>query len=165
VEAPVVAGWTDFLAVSATTAGALVGLVFVALSINLARIIALPGVSGRAAETIILLSGALAESIIALIPHLSSAQLGWALLVVAAVTWTAPVLIQLRTALKHAYYQRSLALVRAALHQLAAVPAVLAAACLITLHPGGMDWLALGAIASMLVAIFNAWVLLVEIMR
>ncbi len=94
MESPVVAGWTDFLAVSATTAGALVGLVFVALSINLARIIALPGVSGRAAETIILLSGALAESIIALIPQLSSVQLGWALLVVAVVTWAAPVLIQ-----------------------------------------------------------------------
>jgi hypothetical protein len=28
-----------------------------------------------------------------------------------------------------------------------------------------MDWLATGAIAAMLVAIFNAWVLLVEIMR
>jgi hypothetical protein len=165
VESAVVAGWSDFLAVAATTAGALVGLVFVALSINLARIIALPGVSGRAAETIILLSGALAESLIALIPQLPTAQLGWALLVVAAVTWALPVGIQLRTALAHTYHRRSLALLRALLHQLAAVPAVLAGVCLINLHPGGMDWLAIGAITAMLVAIFNAWVLLVEIMR
>ena len=165
METSVVAGWSDFLTVAATTAGALVGLVFVALSINLSRIIALPGVSGRAAETIILLSGALAESIIALIPQLSSRQLGWALLIVVAVTWTVPVIIQLRTALQHAYYQRSLALLRALLHQFAAVPALVAAACLIGLHPGGMLWLAVGAIAAMLVAIFNAWVLLVEIMR
>jgi hypothetical protein len=81
------------------------------------------------------------------------------------VTWAFPALIQLRAALAHTYYRRSLALLRAALHQLAAVPAVLAAVCLINLQPGGMDWLALGSIACMLVAIFNAWVLLVEIMR
>lgn len=165
MEVSPVAGWSDFLAAAATTAGALVGLVFVSLSINLTRIIALPGVSGRAAETIILLSGALAESLLALIPQLPAARLGWAMLAVAGLTWAVPVLIQLRAARAHTFYRRSLALVRAALHQLAAVPAVLAAVCLIHLQPGAMDWLALGNIASMLVAILNAWVLLVEILR
>jgi hypothetical protein len=56
VEPSVVAGWSELLTAVAGTAGALVGLVFVALSINLARILALPGVSGRAAETIVLLA-------------------------------------------------------------------------------------------------------------
>jgi modulator of FtsH protease len=165
VESSPVAGWSDFLAAASTTAGALVGLVFVALSINLARIIALPGVSGRAAETIILLSGALAESLLALIPKLPAARLGWAMLAVALMTWAFPVLIQLRAVRAHTYYRPSLALLRAALHQLAAVPAVVAAIGFIQLQAGAMDWLALGNIASMLVAIFNAWVLLVEIMR
>jgi uncharacterized damage-inducible protein DinB len=60
------------------------------------------------------------------------------------VTWAFPALIQLRAALAHTYYRRSLALLRAALHQLAAVPAVLAAVCLINLQPGG-DLQRLGA--------------------
>jgi len=49
------AGWTDFLVAAAGATGALVGLVFVGLSINLTRILALPGVSGRAAETVLLI--------------------------------------------------------------------------------------------------------------
>ena len=165
MASPVVSGWAEFLSVAATTAGALVGLVFVALSINLARIIAVPALAGRAAETIILLSGALTETISALIPRLSTAQLGWVLLPVALVTWGLPVSIQLRTVLAHTYYRGTLALLRAALHQLAAVPAVIAAVCLINLRGDGMDWLAFGTIAAMLLAIVNAWVLLVEIMR
>jgi hypothetical protein len=73
-------GWSDFFVAAAGAAGALVGLSFVAISINLARIIELPGVAGRAAETIVLLSGTLAGSLVALMPHLTSRQLGEALL-------------------------------------------------------------------------------------
>jgi hypothetical protein len=50
------ASWTDFLVAAAGATAALVGLVFVGLSINLKRILALPGVSGRAAETVLLLA-------------------------------------------------------------------------------------------------------------
>lgn len=56
---------------AAGASGALVGLVFVALSINLARILALPSVPGRAAETILLLASALIGILLALIPGLS----------------------------------------------------------------------------------------------
>ena len=49
-------GWSNFLVAVAGAAGALAGRVFVSLSINLARILALPGVTGRAAETLILLA-------------------------------------------------------------------------------------------------------------
>jgi hypothetical protein len=42
---------------------------------------------------------------------------------------------------------------------------MLAGLSLIGLLPGGLTWLAVGAIVSMLVAIHSAWVLLVEILR
>lgn len=165
VETSVIAGWSNFLAAAASAAGALAGLVFVALSINLSRIIELKGVSGRAAETIILLAGVLAGTLVALIPDLSSAQLGGTLLLVALPAWLGPIVIQARSVRTHSYQKASLMTLRATLHQFATLPGVLAGFSLCGFLPGGIAWFALGVIASMLVAMFNAWILLVEILR
>ena len=45
--------WHTLLAVQAGAAATLTGLVFVAISINLARIIETPGLSGRAGDSIL----------------------------------------------------------------------------------------------------------------
>jgi hypothetical protein len=45
------------------------GLVFVALSINLGKILVLAGVTERAGETILLLASSLVGSLAELIPH------------------------------------------------------------------------------------------------
>jgi hypothetical protein len=165
MEASTVAGWSDFYVAAAGAASALAGLVFVSLSINLARIIELPGVSGRAAETIILLAGTLAGTLVGLIPHLSPERLGTLLLVVTLSTWLCPVIIQVRSVRAHTYHRPSLAILRVVLHQVATVPGVLGGLSLCGVLPGGIAWFAGGVIACMLVAIFNAWVLLVEILR
>ena len=165
MEATAIAGWSEFFIAAAGAAGALAGLVFVTLSINLARIIALPGVSGRAAETIVLLAGTLGGTLVALVPHRSPQQLATALLVVTIPTWLAPIIIQARSIVRHAYHRPWLAVLRAMLHQIAALPGVIASLALWGLVPGGIAWFAFGVIASMLVAMFNACVLLVEILR
>jgi hypothetical protein len=165
METSVVAGWSDFMVAAAGTAGALAGLLFVAVSINLTRIIEVPGVSGRAAEAIILLSATLAEALSCLVPHLSAAELGVALAIVSVPAWLAPVFIQIESVRDRTYVKPSYAVIRTALHQLAALPGVLAALSLWGFVPGGLLWLAAGAVCSMLVAIVNAWVLLVEILR
>ena len=165
MENSIIVGWPDFLVATAGATGALAGLVFVAISINLARIIELPGVSGRAAETLILLSGTLAGSLAALIPHMTEKELGCVLLCISIPTWMLPNFVQLRSIKRRTYYRSTHAIVRFILHQVAAFPGVLTGLSFLGLMPGGLVWFGVGAILSILVAMFNAWILLIEILR
>lgn len=124
-----------------------------------------PGVIGRAAETIVLLSGTLAAALASLMPHLSEKELGWILLGVTMPTWLLPNLIQLRAILLRTFYHPVDVVLRAVLHQAATVSGMLAGLSCFGLIHGGMIWFGIGAILSILVAMFNAWVLLIEILR
>ena len=159
------ADWSNFLMAAAAAVGALVGLVFVALSINLARIIQLPGVSGRAAETIFILAGALVETLVALVPGQTAPRLGATLLPVAVAAWGIPVGLQLQALRRRHFYRPSFALMRVAFHQAATLPAILAGLSFCGLLAGGMYWLAAGVVLSLVFALVNAWILLVEIIR
>jgi hypothetical protein len=158
--------WSNYFAASSSAAATLAGLVFVALSINLKQILELPTVSGRAAETIILLAASLGVSLAALIPGLTMQHLGLVLLAITLPTWVVPVIIQLRVLGKNDYPgARTHSLIRAFLHQFAALPGVVGACALYFQVAAGNLWLAAGITISMLVALLNAWVLLVEILR
>lgn len=157
--------WGGFLTAAAGATGALAGLVFVSLSINLTRILAGPGLTGRAGETMILLGSTLAVTLIALIPGLSPHELALALLAITLPTWLALFGIQAYSICHHRYLHAPLATLRLTLSQVATIPGVLAPLAMMGFLPGGFSWLAFGVIASILVALMNAWVLLVEILR
>jgi hypothetical protein len=159
------AGWVDFLVASAGATAALAGLVFVALSINLGKILSLEGVTERAGETVLLLASGLVGSLAALIPHETPSQLGLWLLILWGPTWLAPTLIQIRDFAKRRYYRAYQAIIRFVLFQGATVPLLLAGLSLRGHLDGGLLWFAVGLILSLIVALYNAWVLLVEIMR
>jgi modulator of FtsH protease len=160
-----VESWTDFLVASAGATAALAGLLFVALSINLAKILELPQASGRAGETLVILSTGLIGSLLALIPGMERAHLGLAFIALWVPTWLGPSLIQVRTFRHHDYFKLSLAILRSALYQLATIPLLLAGLSLLGWIGGGLYWFAAALILSLVVALFSAWVLLVEILR
>ena len=55
--------------------------------------------------------------------------------------------------------------VRVALGQVATLPLVIAGVAVLSVGPAGLYWLVAGTIFSILAALFEAWVLLVEINR
>jgi modulator of FtsH protease len=158
-------GWSDFLVAAAGASGALVGLVFVALSINLNRIIDLPGVATRGAETILLLASVLVGSLAALVPRLSAVQLTLVFFGLWLSTWAPPTIIQIRAIKARRYHRLSFAIWRFMLHQLATFPLLLTALALHGLISGGLNWYALAVLVALIVALVSAWVLLVEIVR
>ena len=62
------AAWTDLFLAEAGASAALNGLLFVAISINIDRILAIRRLAGRAAQTIVLLVVVLLVSSLALVP-------------------------------------------------------------------------------------------------
>jgi len=157
-------GWENFFVAEVGASAALTGLLFVAVSINLGKILAHPQLPGRAGETLLILVGALAASTLGLVPGQSRVELGAELLVVGFVVWALPALRHLRTRSapgEPAYWLRT----RVLTHELATLPFVIAGGSLLAERGGGLYWLAPGMILAFAAGIVNAWVLLVEIQR
>jgi hypothetical protein len=159
------AGWSDFLVAEVGAAAALTGLIFVAVSINLAKIVEYPGISTRAAETITMLLGVLVMCSVALVPNQTNKMLGLEFLVAGLTLW-------LIVTIRHATFRFREAghlwwwfATRVVLCQLATIPFVLAGVSLILGWHGAMYWLVPGCVISFLTAVYSAWVLLIEIIR
>lgn len=164
-EFAISAGWADFFASASASTAALLGLLFVSLSINLERILKTAGLTSRASETMLLLGAALIMSLLALMPDRSTGQLGIPVLVVGALAWGWPMLAQIR-GLRSGHHQPvTYEVGRFALRQLATVPVLVAGILLLTGAASGLDWLAVGLILCIVVSLVTAWVLLVEILR
>lgn len=157
-------GWENFFVAEVGAAAALTGLLFVAVSINLSRVLAYAQLPGRALETLIMLLGALASASLGLVPGQPAKWLGAEILVVGALAWLLPVRMQLRVRTR-AGDPRHWMLTRVVTHELATLPFVACGVSLLTERGGGLYWLVPGVVLAFVAAIANAWVLLVEIQR
>jgi hypothetical protein len=162
--------WHDYLLAQAGAAGVLTGLVCVAVSINLQEIVSDPGsgLPGRAAEALILLVGVLTASVLLLVPGQGPMMVGAEVLAVGLSTWGCVVAIQLLRLRSWGTMRsdlRRVFVLRVALGQIATLPLVVAGIAVLVGGLGGLYWLVAGMVFSILVGLFEAWVLLVEINR
>ncbi len=159
------AGWAEFFTAEAGASAALAGLVIVAISINIGRILALPYLPGRAAETLIAPTGALVISTLGLVPGQPPAILGIELALVGAVMWLVPMRLQWRAMRSSEPYPGAILLPRIVMAQLASVPFIVAGVLLVADVPGALYWVVPGLVAALVTTVVNSWILLVEILR
>jgi hypothetical protein len=162
--------WHDFFLALAGAAGVLTGLVFVGVSINLEKIMSEPsfGLPGRAAEALILLVAVLTVSSLLLVPGQGALLVGAEVLAIGLATWgwvVAIQLLRLRSWRAMGSDLRRAFVLRVALGQVATLPFVAAGIAVLAGGLGGLYWLVAGTVFSVLVALFDAWVLLIEINR
>jgi hypothetical protein len=155
--------WHDYFVAALGASAGLTGLVFVAMSINLQEILKYPRLPGRAAGTLGVLLSILVVSCFALAPGQSLTVLGIEVLVTGVMvtaqaawvstvhrssgdprTWTLTPLLTLTIP--------GLALIGGGLSLMAG-------------GGGGFYWLLAATVLAFAAAAFNAWVLLVEIVR
>ncbi len=157
--------WSDLFVAAAGASAALAGLLFVAVSINLDRIIGEAGLPDRALETVLLLVSVLLVSIVGLVPGQSTGALGAELLFLSLTI--ALVVFRLPTAAQASGFtpSRSWVWTRWGLRLAGTVPFAIGAASLLFEAGGGLYWVVAGIVFAITGAIANAWVLLVEILR
>jgi hypothetical protein len=160
-----VAEWSNYLSVMAGAAATLTGLVFVAVSINLSRVLTVPGLSGRAAESIMQLFGVVLISTSGLIPRQTELLLGIEIVVAGAALWLVENVIQIRYLRSNTNHPRVWGIVRIVQTVLANLPFCISGILLILGMPEGLRWLPLGCVFSLIAGVANAWVLLIEILR
>ncbi|MDR3420549.1 MAG: hypothetical protein P4L80_04785 [Xanthobacteraceae bacterium] len=160
----VAGAWANFFIAEVGAAAALSGLVIVAISINLQRILSFPQLPGRAAEMLILLVGALLACSFALVPRLAAESLWRRNPRRGVIDDGGPIVIQARQIPIMKTQPLSWWLWRHLIVLCAGVPVLVGGCLLVAGATGGIYWVATGVMATLAATVWNAWVLLVEIL-
>jgi len=157
--------WETLFSVQAAAAATLTGLVFVAVSINLAKIIAFPGLPSRAAESILQFLQVFFICTVALVPQQAAIPVAAQILCISLFSWVMQVIAQVRYARSNTGHPKLWLVIRVIQTQLASIPFFVAVVCMFLGKNGGVYWLVPGFIFSFIGGVANAWVLLVEVVR
>lgn len=160
-----IASWQTLFATQAGVGAALTGLVFVALSINLKQILALPGLATRAGEALLLLLFPVVTGLVGVLPQTSIRALGGEYFGIAVLVWVAlsRILANARRAVEGR--PRSEFVIRSVGVEAATLPAVVAGCLLLAGNSSGLWFQAAAVLLCIVAGVGDAWVLLVEILR
>jgi hypothetical protein len=153
------AGWAAVFAAIAGASAGLTGLLFVALSINLSRVLKQPGWIGRAVEVLVLLTSAMILSILLLMPAEDAQSVAVEILTVAALLIAVVAYIHVKSPLRRLFALRVIG------GQLGSIFLVAGGASLLAQNGGGLYWVVPALLIAMVSAIIGAWVVLVEAAR
>jgi modulator of FtsH protease len=157
--------WQTFFSVQAECAATLTGLVFVAVSINLAKILLAPGLPGRVAESIAQFLQIFFICSLGLIPGQNGPLLGLESIVVALLSWLLQILSQVRYARSRSGHPKWWLIARIVKTHIGSIPLFVACFYLLQGSRAGPYWLVPGFLFSFLAGVFNEWILLIEINR
>ena len=160
-------GWNDFFVAEAGASAALAGLLFVAVSINLSRILEYANLPARTVESLAAFVTVLFVASFALVPHQPALATG---VEIAASGLALHVinLIALRADMKFSPVMRGKGarrLTRLVANQAPPLPFVIGGAMIAAGNGNGAYWLVPGTLLCFLAGLFGAWVLLIEIQR
>jgi hypothetical protein len=158
--------WTNFFITAAGASAALAGLVIVAISVNIARILEFPHLPARSAATVARLILILVSSMAALMPQ-SVSVLGAEIFVFALAAWGLELRSNRRGVLARAQIGRPRfeSLLESVLGEVQILPFLIAAILLMAHRDSGYYCIAAGVLAIFIFSTLNVWVLLVEILR
>lgn len=155
--------WHDLFTMTGGAAAALAGLIFVAVSLNHEQILRSLLLPPLAAQTLTLLIGLVLQSALVLTPAQSGHAFGVEVLGLGAVIAVIVLISTVRTPSEGS--RTSWRLSRLGLGIGATLPAVIGGISLILGAGGGLYWLLAGVFTTLVVAVYYAWILLIEIRR
>jgi len=153
--------WLGFGEALAAVAGALTGLLFVALSVKGAVLATSRSLSSRAAQTLVLFMTSVLIAILLVAPQ-PAAALGWELLAVAVVSGIGLLILDRRAG--HGSDQRVARYIeRFSPNTITAVLLGVAGLTFLLKAGGGLYWLIPAVVASLLGGVVNAWLFLIKV--
>ena len=153
--------WLGFGQALAAVAGALTGLLFVAVSVKSDVLAASRSLSARAAQTLVLFMTSVIVAVVLVAPQ-PPAALGWELLAVAAASGT--ILLVLDRRAGHGSHQAVARFIeKFSPNTITAVLVAIAGLTFLLKAGGGLYWLLPAALASLLGGVINAWLFLVRL--
>jgi len=157
--------WHDLFVATAGASAALTGLIFVGVSINLARILSIPKLPGRALLSLILLMTILIISIVLLMPQQLITGIGIEVFIIGLCCWLLALRIDISIQRSTSKEFKNLNLFNLAFEQTAVLPYPIAAIFFLSGNDFGFYLIVIAFILSFIKAMADAWVLLIEINR
>ena len=157
--------WNDFYMAIAGASATLTGLIFVGVSISLTKILAIRGLPDRALLSLVLLLNTLVLSFLFLVPGLSIKTLAIWSLIISMFTWIVVFRCDLHIFInKERQYKRQY-LFNILIDQVATILFIVAGTAMMANWADHEYWFVPAMLVSIVKAVVDGWVLLVEINR